>query len=43
MLRVQMLNEHKCHASVGGQMLEKFREGFETAGIRAHTDDGEAL
>jgi hypothetical protein len=28
MLRIQMLNQHECHASIDGQVAEQFREGF---------------
>src|SRR5512133_3154080 len=40
-LGVEVLDEHKPHASVGRQMLQQLREGLQPAGGSADADEGE--
>src|SRR5882762_494992 len=38
-LRVQMLNQHECHAGIGRQMAEQLRECLQSAGGGSDSDD----
>ena len=38
-LRIEVLNQHECHARIVRQMAEQFRECFQSAGRGADTDN----
>ncbi len=37
--RIQVLNQHECHAGIGRQMTEQLRECLQSAGGGAYADN----
>ena len=42
MRRIQVLDQHECHAGSGRQVLQKLRKRLQATRRSAHADDGEA-
>ena len=40
--RIEVLNQHECHAGIVRQMAEELRESFQPAGGGAYPDNGGA-